>query len=1348
MIKNLSKRFVQATGLVVALFATDSLTAQSVSNLKWSQAGPVYASGRSRNMIVDKSDPTGNTLYVGSVTSGLFTSTTGGNQWSAVTSPAGIPPNISYLAQLQDNSLLIATGEGFLRPGPKSKALLGTGLYKLSGSTLTQVQTASVVGTEINKIAVNPNDAQKFALATNKGIYVTTNGGTSMNLITASNLTFTTNVYYGLDVKIDNSGILYLVVGSERSVAGSGPSKVLRSTDANFTSFTDVTPSNSLVFDQNYGRCEVAIAPTDNKVVYVACAGKYTGAPFSSNLTALYVNYDIVNTPTNWQVVLLGSTQNDAFGNGSGNIATGDIAQAMKVDPFNANNVFLNGYQSYYFQKTGTSGTGPVGTWTKLGNSLVSNIPLYLHENVHDLQFVTSGNAISRYYFITDAGIYRSVDNCLSFQPFYNGIITGQYNSVAVERYPLGVGGNSASATYTPYSGFVGGTNGSGVNYFSGNYPNVTKELNFVSGDVYAAEYSKLLPNAVMFSTSNGVIYQTADIRSTEPDIKKFLRQTSNQTVADFANTNYNLTGTPFKLWENYGQVNSIGTPDSAVFYNDTVRFQASIQTVANLTTQATFSFSANRPNRFAKIDSVVIRTATVNLPLTPSQVQTPFSASDKKDIFISIPSAYTTTSAAISGVNYFGPVNSASSSIVVNDNTKTDLITVTYTSPPFANKTTFSTSIDVAGYYRVFATVFYKYKAGDSVFVADNSISNNARVFKTILTNTNTSTALDNTGSLRWKLGATGFPFVLTALQPSSLTINSPSFTIINSFGQSQGQATPNFTVRPSTQSNYTVITTGSSFNYTALPLNYVITTSVPASQGTIAPSYTLLPGNITQTNPNFTISANTVTSSTTYTIAGSSGTNSSISFSTINTASYVLNPGNINQSSPVFNNLAVGSYTVVSLSGNTQAAPNRTATPSLPTQTVYTAGYNSPQFYSNNPRVKIATDISCKLAYAYGNGGNNGVYVSRNALNLNDPMSHVLVSRNNALTCDANGVSTNSTIAITGSVTLLEWGKFGRELYYATSDNKLYRVNNLFTIMDSTALCYGGKLHSGIFTFSNTIAPPTYTVTGSNTPNPRSPYRTTLLGTFTKPIRSIAITNNDNTMALTFDGSSNDTIVLLSSNNIRTSNFSNINFQNKTGSVNPVPPGTRINTYCSIFEKDDNKKLLVGTNDGLYGTNDVTSGTATWALASDGSTPLPRLQVFDIKQQVLNPWDCYNSGQIYLATGGRGVWTNRDFSKPFVVGVEDNSLGKAYETNLSIFPNPTSSNATILFNSKDGETARVAVLDLTGKAILSNNLGKLYSGETSFTLETANLPAGIYLVNIESDANVKRVAKLIVTK
>jgi len=1342
MMISISKKTLKVFGLIVLTGLMSFVNAQ---NFDWSPAGPIYSAGRARNIIIDKTDLTGKTIYLGSASSGLFRTIDAGSNWEPL-NDQGTVRNISYISQASDGTIYVATGEGFLRPDKMAKAQKGTGLYKLTGTigsfSLSLVQDSSLVGSVINRIACHPSNSAIIALATNKGVLISTNSGSSF--VPAAGITATANLTFGMDLKFDNAGILYCSIGSEK---GSAPftnisSKIYKSSDNSLTNFSDITPISSILSDSNYGRIELAISPSNNNVIYASCSKKYI-YPIgnSASLNGLFVSY---NSGSTWGLILQGSPYLDPLSNGS-TVASGDFSQVLLVHPTNSNKLFFGGYRFYSFTRNMALGSdnSPIGDWSPIGNPFAINTPFYLRQNVHDVKIVTG--TPSKYYIVTDAGIYRSIDMegtaqqsflPATFQPFYKGLITGQFNSVSIETFPLASNTEATAngSTVTPYSGFIGGTGGNGLTYFSGNYPLATQETNYLGGDVYNSEFSKILPGVALFSNNSGGIYRSSNIKSSDPNIVDVNVYSGALSViapssSGFSNSTYTLSGSPFKLWENYGQLKK--TPDSLVFYNDSLRLQASIIGLSTLTTQTSFAFSAVRPSKYAIIDSLVIRTGTVVLPIASlANCPTAFNSSDKKDICIKISNVVPSGSIVVPAItSTTGPMSAAG--VTLNAVTLSDNISITFNSAPFATKTTSSYPVgstgsnvvvpDPAAYYRVFATIFYRYNIGDSIKITDNSISTKVLKYSTKLT-----------APLKWDHSGSRQSYIISAVTNSA--VSNPTY-VLNPGAISQSN--PVFTITPIGVGSYTIIPTGN-YTFTAPPISY----SISALTNTAIPNstYNLMPGSLTQSTSVFIV---TPTVLTTYTITQTgSGTIAPVETTiTVATSTYVLNPGNLLQSSPIFTVTYTGanSFTAQGISSNTLLASNTSATFIKPVNTSSVVGTSKVPFSIKNPIIKIPTTRSARIAISLNmtgvttNGVNsNAIVVSKAPLNLNDPLNFVRVSQSGCFTSDAQGNSTFSTIAIPGKPTLIEWSKGGSELYYATDDYQLYRVSNINSIMDLSPTSYSGKLSTDIFK---------YPFTTTNDTNRLSPYRTTLLGSFTKPITSISITKDDSLMAITF-ADPTGTIVSYSSKDIRKSNYSNINFVSKNGTGLAT---ASVVTYCSLLEKDDNRKMFIGTDNGIFYTNDITQASPIWEKANNNQ--LPNVQIFDIKQQVLNQWDCYNSGQIYVATNGRGVWFNNKFFKPFTVSEMELEKSKI-ENNMSLFPNPSNGIVYVKFNGSYDETAFINILDINGRVVKSDNLGKLNTSQINYMFDTNELSAGIYIVNINGSSGIKRVAKLIVTK
>jgi hypothetical protein len=1319
----MGQKFIKAISLLT--FAGASLLSQA-QTIDWGLAGPLYTAGRIRNVVVDIGDATGNTLWAGSAAGGVFKSVNGGAQWYPLNDQGKIK-NISYMAQdPQSGTIYASTGEGFLRYGQKTKAKKGTGLYKLQNNDLTLVADSSKTGDVINRVAVYNG---KIAVAGNKGILVSTDGGTTFNKAVLTGYTYTNNLTYGLDVKFTSTGILYCTVGNERGDIPNNKvkSKVFKSSDASLGNFVDITPVTSADTTATYGRIELAIAPSDENVIYASAAKKNTSTINNSNgssasLNAIFVSY---NGGTTWSTFLRGTFLLDPLTNG-GSIASGDYAHVIKVDPSDKNILYVGGYRLYALMRTGGTDATPLVANYALGNYAAINTQLYLHQNIHDVALING--TTRRFYVVTDAGVYRSTDLKIpyttfppTFQPYYKGLVTGQFNSVSVDRYPTYSNNNG---TYAPSSGFVGGTDGNGVVYYSGTSDVVTTEETYLTGDFYRTEFSRILPDVIFTSGgSNGAFYRGSNIRNSSPALINYYRYTGNLSAPSPEAVGYNmnnLNGTPFALWEHYGQVN---TPDSVIFYNDSLRFVASINTnsaissytgtstnsaaVAALTTQSVFVFQINNPYGSAKLDSIIVRTGTVSIPATTSIIPTPYTTADRTDIPMKV-----TAGSTFSNSSALGTVALTYSGSVAN-------VTVSFSAPPFASRTmTYASIPDPSAYYRVFITSFFRYGIGDTAKVTDERISTKTFTLTQKLTK-----------ELNWRYG-TAPAYTLAAANNTAIT--SPTF-VLNPGNKSQ--STPTFVINTLSQSVYSVSQFGT---YTMNAPAVAHTISAVTTTAFSNPTFVLNPGNVTQTTGIFVVTPSVATN---YTITATSGTLSASTFSAIGQSTYVLNPGAVTQSLNTFivSPTISTTYTLLGVSSNTVTGANTQTTLSrAAASSTYLVGSSVKPFSPNNAPVKIAAQRAARLAMYYNDkdltNSKDAIVVTRSPLSLNEPFSFVRVSQTGCYTDDNNGAPTTNTIDVVGKPTLIEWSKSGTEIYYSTYDAttgtaRVYRVSHVTNIYDMTPSSYSGKFFTDVFTYP----------VSSTTLNPVSPYRTTLLGTFDKPVTSISISNDNSLAVLTFNNptqTGTTGIVMVSNGDIRKNpTWTNRDDANLKGNV----------VYSSLMVKSNNKRVMIGTDNGIFMNTDVTSSSA-WTNVNNNQ--LPNVQVFDIKQQEMQYWDAYNSGEIYAATNGRGVWRTGAYFVPYAVGIEEVEKTTPEPGKLNMYPNPSNGNVSVLFTAVDGEKASVQVMDLSGRLVINRELGVLASGDAEASIDVQNLNAGVYIVTIQSNAGQKRTGKLVVTK
>ncbi len=198
---------------------------------------------------------------------------------------------------------------------------------------------------------------------------------------------------------------------------------------------------------------------------------------------------------------------------------------------------------------------------------------------------------------------------------------------------------------------------------------------------------------------------------------------------------------------------------------------------------------------------------------------------------------------------------------------------------------------------------------------------------------------------------------------------------------------------------------------------------------------------------------------------------------------------------------------------------------------------------------------------------------------------------------------------------------------------------------------------------------------------------------------------------------------------------------FTNITGNLPKAP------VYSSVIEMI-NSHGIIGTEFGIYTTEDLTSGTPEWSFNSNG---IGKAMVVKLEQQTtytdefilpgpdpLVPPAVYpainNYGDIYCATFGRGVFRDDTYH---YVGIDDDKYTDpvASENNLTIFPNPVMNEANISYQlNQQSENVTVQVFDITGKVVRQFALSNQTRGNNTFSIDCSQMTSGIYMVSVHA--------------
>ena len=191
----------------------------------------------------------------------------------------------------------------------------------------------------------------------------------------------------------------------------------------------------------------------------------------------------------------------------------------------------------------------------------------------------------------------------------------------------------------------------------------------------------------------------------------------------------------------------------------------------------------------------------------------------------------------------------------------------------------------------------------------------------------------------------------------------------------------------------------------------------------------------------------------------------------------------------------------------------------------------------------------------------------------------------------------------------------------------------------------------------------------------------------------------------------------------------------------------------YASSFEINNSGLVVLGTENGLFSTENFDDSNVEWALED---TPFGNVPVFAIKQQnidwsyvtypVNDEFNLYypganNYGAFYIGTFGSGVYVSKDF-----VGFKEFNSVDANEKMLEIYPNPARQLARIAFESSTQGMVDLEIYDLSGKLVISRQYG-VNKGQATIDVNVIDLDSGSYIVRV-IDANNHYQSKIVITK
>jgi hypothetical protein len=415
----------------------------------WQWLGPGNIGGRIRSILIHPTTP--DTMWIGSVTGGIFKTTNGGGTWIHLDDFMSNLAVSSLVAHPSTpNTLYAGTGEYTAGNNGTAEGNRGAGVFKsVNGGPWTQLSsTANSDWWYTNRLAVHPTSADTVLAATWAGIFRTVNGGTSWAKELSAEVVH--------DVDFDPSN-------GNNAIAGGYSGKAFYSTDGG----DSWQPSTGL--PAGAGRVEVGFAASNTLVTY---------ASININGGAIYRSSDGGHSYT-----FIGPSPDVNYLGGQGN-----YDNALWVSPSNPDRIIVGGIDLYQSTNQGV-GLTKISDWTINQNFVrTGSGPDSAHADHHAIVANPSYPTSLAVFFGNDGGIFKAADvttvttnsgwqelnNNLGITQFYgaagsvaSGKILGGTQDNGTLRY------NGATETWNMTFGGDGGFNGvdtTNSNYLYGEY--------------------------------------------------------------------------------------------------------------------------------------------------------------------------------------------------------------------------------------------------------------------------------------------------------------------------------------------------------------------------------------------------------------------------------------------------------------------------------------------------------------------------------------------------------------------------------------------------------------------------------------------------------------------------------------------------------------------------------------------------------------------------------------------------------------------------------------------------------------------------------------------------------------
>lgn len=377
---------------------------------------------------------------------------------------------------------------------------------------------------------------------------------------------------------------------------------------------------------------------------------------------------------------------------------------------------------------------------------------------------------------------------------------------------------------------------------------------------------------------------------------------------------------------------------------------------------------------------------------------------------------------------------------------------------------------------------------------------------------------------------------------------------------------------------------------------------------------------------------------------------------------------------------------------------------TPGVPVKHLLTSDLNPGDSVSALDPIQSVLAIGASPTKNTGNfTTSDRVLITRDALNM---------------TVNPTWIGLGFTIGAAFSLSSLEFSKDGNILYVGIDGTGVYRITGI------------NKVYAKADVSANITK--------------------TLIYSTSRAVTGIAVDQtNKERVVVTLGNYGNTSYVFFSGNAASATNVATAAFKDVTGNLPKMP------VYDAEISIINNKNVVIGTEYGIFSTQDIAASSVSWA--DDNSSMHPRVPVYEVRQRTFFPerrsysnisGAVVKMGAMFTGTHGRGAWKSNSLSYDYNVGTDEPNAKlqtSRFISGISVYPNPMSSAGTVSFQLKEAVEGTITIYDIYGRSVYSAK--KQFAAGTNLLPVNSSLASGTYFVAIEAKES-SAVAKFVVMK